>query len=172
MRFFEEQALLDEIGYATEDGSVLTYDDIKAFLDHWDSENFPGTMIELAPQEDTAGLKRKYIVLKSDTGESVENCFVLRPDKDEAARYALLAYAHATRNAKLALDVQAWVKTFDSAEEETESLGDNPSTDALSLYLRNLAGSSAGLTFYDRELLRDASKRMDELQAKQKEAGA
>ena len=34
--------------------------------------------------------------------------------------------------------------------------------DGLSLYLRNLAGSNAGLTNYDRDLLRDASKLIDE----------
>lgn len=35
--------------------------------------------------------------------------------------------------------------------------------DGLSLYLRNLARSNAGLTSYDRELLQDASKLIDEL---------
>lgn len=107
MKYFEKQALLDEFSYATEDGSVLTYKDIEAILDHYDDGTVP--VIELLPQEDTDGLKRKYIVLKSDTGESVENCFVLRPEKDNAAIEALLAYANSTGNKALANDIRAWI---------------------------------------------------------------
>lgn len=70
----------------------------------------------LAPQEEYDGLKRKYVVLKSDTGEIVENCFVLRPDKDKAAIAALLAYADATNNQVLAKDIRAWISII-SAEE-------------------------------------------------------
>ena len=33
----------------------------------------------LSPIDAYKGLKRKYLVFKSDTGEMVENCFVLRP---------------------------------------------------------------------------------------------
>ena len=107
MKYFEKQALLDEFSYATEDGSVLTYKDIEAILDHFDDGTVP--VIELLPQENTDGLKRKYIVLKSDTGESVENCFVLRPEKDDAAIAALLAYANSTGNKTLASDIMAWI---------------------------------------------------------------
>lgn len=66
----------------------------------------------LAPQEEYDGLKRKYVVLKSDTGEIVENCFVLRPDKDKDAIAALLAYAGATANQVLAKDIRAWISTI------------------------------------------------------------
>lgn len=117
MKYFEKQALLDEFSYATEDGSVLTYKDIESILDHFDCDVFGASVIELAPQEDTDGLKRKYIVLKSDTGESVENCFVLRPDKDEAAIAALLAYAEATENQVLAADIRKWLSIIIPAEE-------------------------------------------------------
>jgi hypothetical protein len=55
------------------------------------------------------GLKRKFLVFKSDTGEIVENCFVLRPDKDPAAVEALRAYARATDNATLSADIVNWV---------------------------------------------------------------
>lgn len=55
------------------------------------------------------GLKVKYLVFKSDTGEQIENCFVLRPDKDEAAVEALRAYAEATDNKILSEDIYNWV---------------------------------------------------------------
>jgi hypothetical protein len=63
----------------------------------------------LAPIDSYAGLKRKYIVLKADTGEDVPDCFVLRPAKDKAAVEALRAYAKATDNDLLAADIYRWV---------------------------------------------------------------
>ena len=66
----------------------------------------------LEPQSDYEGLKRKYVVLKSDTGECVENCFVLRPNKDPAAKAALKAYAAATKNEKLAEDIMSWLQSM------------------------------------------------------------
>lgn len=125
MKYFEEQALRDEFSYATEDGSVLTYKDIEAILDHFDedpvSSRFtpapvPVLKIELAPQEETDGLKRKYVVLKSDTGEVIENCFVLRPDKDPAAIAALKAYAGATDNLALAEGIRAWMNILQAVK--------------------------------------------------------
>ena len=55
------------------------------------------------------GLKGKYLVLKADTGEQVTNCFVLRPDKDNAAIEALRTYANVTDNKTLAEDIYNWV---------------------------------------------------------------
>ncbi len=55
------------------------------------------------------GLKIKYIVRKVEDGSLVNKCFVLRPDKDEAARKALLAYADATDNKQLAEDIRKWI---------------------------------------------------------------
>ena len=63
----------------------------------------------LAPMDADKGLKRKFLVFKSDTGEMVENCFILRPDKDPAAVEALRAYAGATDNATLSADILNWV---------------------------------------------------------------
>ena len=63
----------------------------------------------LSPIDAYKGLKRKFLVFKSDTGEMVENCFVLRPDKDPAAVEALRAYARATDNATLSADIVNWV---------------------------------------------------------------
>lgn len=65
--------------------------------------------VMLAPIDSYAGLKRKYIVLKADTGEDVPDCFVLRPAKDKAAVEALRAYAKATDNDLLAADIYRWV---------------------------------------------------------------
>ena len=48
-------------------------------------------------------------MFKVDTGERIENCFVLRPDKDHAAVEALRAYAEATDNKTLADDIYNWV---------------------------------------------------------------
>lgn len=47
----------------------------------------------LEPMDCYQGLKLKFLVFKSDTGEMVENCFILCPDKDPAAVTALRAYA-------------------------------------------------------------------------------
>lgn len=63
----------------------------------------------LEPKDSYKGLKRKYIVFKSDTGEMVENCFVLRPDKDPAAVAALRAYAGVSGNETLSADIINWV---------------------------------------------------------------
>lgn len=59
--------------------------------------------------DEYAGLKLKFLVFKADTGERIENCFVLRPDKDRAAVEALSAYAEATDNKTLADDIYNWV---------------------------------------------------------------
>ncbi len=59
--------------------------------------------------ENGNGLKVKYKVFKADTGEIVDNCFVLRPDRDSAAVVAIQAYAAATDNKKLAFDLIKWI---------------------------------------------------------------
>lgn len=64
----------------------------------------------LHPVDAYEGLKAKYLVFKADTGEKVENCFILRPDKDAAAVEALRAYANATDNKTLAEDIYSLVR--------------------------------------------------------------
>ncbi len=54
------------------------------------------------------GLYAKYEVRKGD--KPVEDCFVLRPDRDSAARVALLAYAYATDDLRLRSDLHRWVQ--------------------------------------------------------------
>lgn len=76
------------------------------------------------------GLKTKYIVRKAETGEDVDNCFVLRPEKDPAAVSAIRAYAEATDNAVLASDLLRWLwditgMEFSAAEEDTRPIDAN-----------------------------------------------
>ncbi len=53
------------------------------------------------------GLYAKYTILKD--GELIEDrAFVLLPDKDPAARAALLTYAAHTENRQLRADLMAW----------------------------------------------------------------
>lgn len=51
------------------------------------------------------GLKLKCRVYKAENNAPVENCFVLRPMKDRAARIAMEAYAKATENKELSKDI-------------------------------------------------------------------
>lgn len=60
-------------------------------------------------QDSQTGLCVKYDVKKVETGETVNNCFVLRPDKDPAAVAALRTYARVTPNKALANDIMAWI---------------------------------------------------------------
>lgn len=62
---------------------------------------------------DGNGLRHKYKVFKADTGEAIENCFVLRPDRDRAARDALRAYIVSTENLDLARDLDDWLHTLE-----------------------------------------------------------
>lgn len=67
----------------------------------------------------TDGLYSKYHVEKD--GESVDECFVLEPADDPAAREALEAYADATNNDELADDLREWVRSLHTATERTEA---------------------------------------------------
>ena len=53
------------------------------------------------------GLRQKYRVYKAKDNTPVKGCFVLRPEKDPAARIALEAYAKATDNKALSDDILA-----------------------------------------------------------------
>ena len=57
---------------------------------------------------DEKGLYCKYRVTKAD-GTPVDNCFILRPERDPAAVSALRAYATATENEQLREDLYRWV---------------------------------------------------------------
>ena len=65
------------------------------------------------------GLYGKYEVTKD--GESVEDCFVLEPEDDRAARVALKAYAAATENGELAKDLYEQFELERTPQEEWEA---------------------------------------------------
>ena len=56
------------------------------------------------------GIYDKYEVRRKETGEVLDNCFVLRPTTDTAARIGLAAYAEATHNPQLAREIRVWLK--------------------------------------------------------------
>lgn len=60
------------------------------------------------------GLFPKYVVTKAD-GTPVDNAFILRPDRDQHARKALLAYAESVResNPELCGDLVSWVNELE-----------------------------------------------------------
>jgi|GEM_PF-1780174 len=60
-------------------------------------------------EDDYDGLKVKYRVYKARNNEPVEGCFVLRPDKDNAARPALEMYAECCDNEILRRDIRLWL---------------------------------------------------------------
>jgi len=62
------------------------------------------------------GLYEKYSVQKN--GEPVEDCFVLEPEDDAAARVALKAYAVATEDDDLAADLFDWIRELDATTAE------------------------------------------------------
>ena len=74
-----------------------------------ENEDTPTEEDNMDKHDSQTGLCVKYDVKKVETGETVNNCFVLRPDKDPAAVAALRTYARATPNKALADDIIAWV---------------------------------------------------------------
>ena len=57
-----------------------------------------------------AGLYNKYRVVNNVTKMPVEGAFVLRPDRDPAALFALKHYAERTTNVELAADLIMWIE--------------------------------------------------------------
>lgn len=72
---------------------------------------------EQEEQSKEPGLYIKYNVFKVEDGTPVYNCFVLRPDKDPAARAALRAYAEAAENEALRNDIREWLKSFEGGND-------------------------------------------------------
>ncbi|MNP16836.1 hypothetical protein D3C76_1092440 [compost metagenome] len=63
---------------------------------------------------DEQGLYVKYHVTKMSDGTPVGDCFVLRPDKDPAARAAIQAYAWSITNRQLSGELLNWLLRLDS----------------------------------------------------------
>jgi hypothetical protein len=74
------------------------------------------------------GLYDKYEVYKD--GEAVPNSFVLNPESDPAAREALIRYAEATDDQKLAEDLLEWMTDL-STREDTNV--DQPASERLTV---------------------------------------
>jgi len=65
-------------------------------------------------EDGQSGLYDKYEVRKD--GVLVEDCFVLEPEDDSAAREALKEYARTTDNDQLAADLAFWIAGLESQE--------------------------------------------------------
>src|SRR5690554_792173 len=64
-------------------------------------------------EEQVKGLFNKYQIINRETGEEVEGqYFVLKPEKDHAARAALEKYAEITNNEQLEQDIYAWLHSL------------------------------------------------------------
>ncbi len=61
------------------------------------------------------GLHKKYEVRRD--GKPVDGCFVLRPETDDAALMALVAYATHTPNRALAADLWDWTHRIREAPD-------------------------------------------------------
>lgn len=77
-----------------------------------------------APDEER-GLYGKYHVTRWNpelkTYEHVDDCFILRPDRDSAAVSALWAYALATTNVALAYDIGVWLASIEQGNPSLEA---------------------------------------------------
>jgi hypothetical protein len=63
------------------------------------------------------GLYEKFHVTKVSTGETIEDCFVLRPERDHAALAALRAYALWTDDLQLENDLRTWIYELEQMED-------------------------------------------------------
>lgn len=72
-------------------------------------ENESITAGTIRQSTEEVGLVIKYTVIKKDDNSIVEDCFVLRPDRDMAALEALRTYAKTTNNKALAKDLESWI---------------------------------------------------------------
>ncbi len=95
------------------------------------------------------GLKAKYHVFKANTGEIVNNCFVLRPDKDPAAIAAIQVYASTTSNKDLASDLIQWV-----GAEQPLTLDELRKMDGETVWIERIGGRTpydCGFAFVHRQ---------------------
>jgi hypothetical protein len=67
--------------------------------------------------ESPAATRAWAMILEAGEMAAVMGCFVLRPEKDMAARAALRVYARETMDAKLATDLHAWLDGLDGSRE-------------------------------------------------------
>ena len=77
----------------------------------WFKPWWENTPMDVKLAEPETGLYPKYCVVNNATGSVVEDCFVLGPKKDRAARLALLYYSDLvkTENPQLASELKSWI---------------------------------------------------------------
>ena len=65
------------------------------------------------------GLYEKYLIAKNKSGELIDNGFVLRPDRDPAAKQALAFYAFLVlpKNHQLSKDILTWLEGLDETSD-------------------------------------------------------
>lgn len=89
---------------------IRNLQDAKKYLRQRKGMSFP----ESDPER---GLYNKYQIIKRETGQEAEGeYFVLKPAKDPAARAALVAYAEATSNEQLGIDILKWLSSLPRLE--------------------------------------------------------
>lgn len=71
------------------------------------------------------GLYNKYQIINRNTGKEVDgDYFILKPSNDPAARAALDAYAEATDNEQLAMDITFWMTSLSDLLENCDWCGE------------------------------------------------
>lgn len=77
---------------------------------------YPSPLSTIKPGK--KGLYSKYTVIHNETGKPIEGeCFVLRPDRDNAAFGALMVYAELTENTDLAMDITKWLSGLEGSKK-------------------------------------------------------
>lgn len=116
-------AAYEDACYAPAGTELITSADLRELV----QARQEGRCVVLPKPEDSAydGLKVKYRVYKAKDNTPVENCFVLRPDKDAAAIQALISYAIFTSNRQLAKDILDWIRPYAEAELEAQKGGES-----------------------------------------------
>jgi len=86
----------------------------------WAEDDDPDRLeIHQAPR----GLYQKYDITKQDGTPAEDSYFVLKPEKDAAARAAILAYACLTENKPLAEDLKKWVQELSGEDSDAVARG-------------------------------------------------
>lgn len=116
-KYFHKDKRMKEGGYWLYGCSKNEDPFVSHAVNGYDDEFCSAGVRKTHPERCCEGLYVKYNVRKVDTGELVNNCFVLRPDRDKAAIAALKAYAAATENKQLAEDIRKWIDTIEEIKE-------------------------------------------------------
>jgi len=106
-------------------GVANGWDELCAEVEQYRADIQAGRLVrfEVQPEDEYDGLKVKYRVFRAKDGTPVENCFVLQPEKDDAALAALSAYAGHTENETLKADIFSWIIAILKSMEARAALG-------------------------------------------------